>query len=322
MIDGIVDSVAEPSGDESGGDAAVAHRRPASMADIAAICERAAAGDLEARIVGLESAGELAPTCQAINHMLDIADSFVREASAAMESCSQSRFHRPILQRGLKGAYGQSAAIINRAGLVMKNDHEQLEFVARLAAENSAAVSNVAAACVQLRTSGTEVSRQTAHAVELTHSAVEQATQAAAAAAALDEAARTIGQIVELIRKVAGQTNLLALNAAIEAARAGVHGKGFAVVATEVKELSRSTAKATDEITREVGAMLANVTQVFDLITGVQKTITSIDDSTSAIGRSTREQVEATAEIAHSISDVSRNTALVSERIAKDRAAG
>ncbi|WP_449235871.1 methyl-accepting chemotaxis protein [Azospirillum doebereinerae] len=47
---------------------------------------------------------------------------------------------------------------------------------------------------------------------------------------------------VEIIRNIAGQLNLLALNATIEAVR------GFAVVATEVKNLAKQAAQATDQI--------------------------------------------------------------------------
>ena len=65
----------------------------------------AAAGDLEARITGMGTRSDFGKMCQAINATLDMADSFVREASAAMEHCSNDRFHRPILLRGLKGAY-------------------------------------------------------------------------------------------------------------------------------------------------------------------------------------------------------------------------
>jgi methyl-accepting chemotaxis protein len=56
------------------------------------------------------------------------------------------------------------------------------------------------------------------------------------------------GQMLGGIEAIASQTNLLALNAAIEAARAGEEGRGFAVVANEVRQLSRQTVAASDQI--------------------------------------------------------------------------
>ena len=71
----------------------------------------------------------------------------------------------------------------------------------------------------------------------------------------LPHGAQKIGDVVKLIRNIAGQTNLLALNATIEAARAGEAGKGFAVVASEVKSLAVQTAKATEEIANHILAV-------------------------------------------------------------------
>jgi methyl-accepting chemotaxis protein len=290
---------------------------PASdeLGRIAAICERAAAGDLEARIVGIPADPGLDRLCRAINHMLDVADSFVREASAAMESCSRDRFHRPILLRGLTGAYRTSAAIINAAGVKMKESSEQIAFVARMAADNVASVSAVAASCQELEATSAEISRQSADSAKFTERTVQEAGQAAGAVAALNEAVRKIDSIVALINKVAGQTNLLALNATIEAARAGEQGKGFAVVATEVKELSRSTATATDEISEQVAMMQKTAQEVGRYIEGIARSIQQIDEGASAVARSVGEQRRATAEISRSITEVSKNTTLVSERI-------
>lgn len=64
----------------------------------------------------------------------------------------------------------------------------------------------------------------------------------------LQHSVANISEIANTISSISAQTNLLSLNAAIEAARAGEHGRGFAVVASEVRNLSRLTGQATQEI--------------------------------------------------------------------------
>jgi len=58
----------------------------------------------------------------------------------------------------------------------------------------------------------------------------------------------SIDKLLKTIDHIADRTKLLALNATIEAATAGEAGRGFAVVANEVKELSRTTKVANEEI--------------------------------------------------------------------------
>ncbi|WP_226913609.1 methyl-accepting chemotaxis protein [Gephyromycinifex aptenodytis] len=84
------------------------------------------------------------------------------------------------------------------------------------------------------------------------HRAIAAVTSSAERMRKLDDSSNKIGQVVELITKIAQQTNLLALNATIEAARAGDSGKGFAVVAGEVKELATETSDATSDIAAQV----------------------------------------------------------------------
>ena len=149
---------------------------------------------------------------------VDGADSFVREAAAAMENCSHDLFHRPILLRGLKGGYRQSAAVINAAGVKMRDNREGLTFVGGLAAENTENVKAVADAVAQLSETSNQIAREASEAARATQQTVAEAARASEAVGAMTEAVGAIDGMVALISKVAGQTHLLALNATIEAA--------------------------------------------------------------------------------------------------------
>jgi PAS domain S-box-containing protein len=96
----------------------------------------------------------------------------------------------------------------------------------------------------------------------------------------LEQDLLSIQKLVKTINAIAEQTNLLALNATIEAARAGESGKSFAVVANEVKELSRTTKKANEEINNVIQTIFQS-TQV--LSDSVKLTATNITDSLCVI---------------------------------------
>ena len=112
-------------------------------------------------------------------------------------------------------------------------------------AANAERASKVAADVRAQSVSGRAEVNQGLHQIS---NAREDAHAASGMMGTLQDKARRIHGITEVINEIAARTNLLALNAAIEAARAGEHGRGFAVVAGEVRQLAQRTKEATDDI--------------------------------------------------------------------------
>ncbi|MBB4305372.1 methyl-accepting chemotaxis protein [Rhodobium orientis] len=187
--------------------------------------------------------------------------------------------------------------------------------VSRLSDETNGNVQSVASATEELASSVQEVGRQVAQSSEMSTRAVGEAQATVDRVNALSSAASRIGDIITLIQDIAEQTNLLALNATIEAARAGEAGKGFAVVASEVKTLAEQTAKATTEISEQIGEIQSTTSQSSEAIGTISSTITNLNDIASAIAAAVDEQSAATQEIARSVNQAAEGTLAVTDAV-------
>ncbi|MGA3398475.1 MAG: methyl-accepting chemotaxis protein [Acetobacteraceae bacterium] len=175
----------------------------------------------------------------------------------------------------------------------------------------------VASASEELAASIREVSSQVEHASTVSRAAAAKGADARETIRSLSEAAGQIGTVVRTIADIAGQTNLLALNATIEAARAGDAGKGFAVVAGEVKTLAAQTAKATEEISKQIaglrGVTEASVTAVED----IGRTLDEVARVAMSVAAAIEQQTAATHEIARNVAESGAAVQEVTSRIAE-----
>ncbi len=188
-------------------------------ADIAAMADRLAAGDLTIRFdedkkaIGVYAAmrnmvSKLQEVVGGVKHAADNVASGSQAMSAASEEMTQ-------------GATEQAAAAEEASSSI-----EQMTANIRQNADNALQTEKIA---IQ---------------------AAADASQAGQAAAENMAAMKEIAGKIMIIEEIARQTNLLALNAAIEAARAGDHGRGFAVVAAEVRKLAERSQTAAGEISK------------------------------------------------------------------------
>jgi PAS domain S-box-containing protein len=167
--------------------------------------------------------------------------------------------------------------------------------------EASANMVAAAGATEELIASIGEIGRQISQAAEAASHSVAEAQTTNDHMMRLTETVQQIGEVVNLIRNIAGQTNLLALNATIEAARAGEAGRGFAVVASEVKSLAVQTARATEQIAGQIEAVQNSTRVAVDVIRRNTERMREIDSYTSAVALSLQQQDSATDEISHNV---------------------
>jgi methyl-accepting chemotaxis protein len=199
----------------------------------------------------------------------------------------------------------QSATAMKAAAktLLTASDHTLRRTEGAMHGSNEASVNveTAATAAAELTTSIKEISLRLMQANEVVRCAVAGAGATNDDIAALARVAQKIGDVVKLIQDIAGQTNLLALNATIEAARAGDAGRGFAVVASEVKSLAVQTAKATEEITREILSVQSTTSNAVAAIRDITQRMQDINQYTTAVAGSVEEQEAATGEISHNV---------------------
>ncbi|MCZ7643275.1 MAG: methyl-accepting chemotaxis protein [Pseudorhodoplanes sp.] len=162
-------------------------------------------------------------------------------------------------------------------------------------------VTGAAASVEELAASISEIASQANKSTAVARRAVDESRRTSQTMAELGSAATRIGEVVSLIQAIAGQTNLLALNATIEAARAGEAGRGFAVVASEVKSLAGQTAKATEDIAGQIGAIQSAAADAAEALGQVNEIIEDMSSIATSVAGTVEEQNSAVATISDGV---------------------
>jgi methyl-accepting chemotaxis protein len=238
-----------------------------------------------------------------------------RQALDALAQTLEARV-RDVIEKVVGAAHagqGTAAELVANSARIRQGSTK----AASSAVAASQAVGGFAAECERLAASILEVRGQAQQSSQSVATANDAVARTDREIAVLAEAAQKIGDVAKLIAEIAGQTNLLALNATIEAARAGEAGKGFAVVAGEVKSLAQQTARATEDIGRQISAIRTATGRVVETIGDVRGAFGEVQRYAAAIVDAVENQNQSTSAIAGNVARTAETTSGVSDMMAE-----
>jgi methyl-accepting chemotaxis protein len=285
-----------------------------------AFAQNMANGDLTQSldIQGKDEVGQLA---KALNHMAESLRRMfggIRNSAAALAgSSTQLRTTSDQMAKGAKDTTDQSSVVATAA----ENLSGNMRNMASATEQMTVNVKTVAAATEEMTASISEIAKNAEQASSVAGNAATIAQASNETIGQLGNAADEIGKVIQVIQDIAEQTNLLALNATIEAARAGDAGKGFAVVATEVKELAKQTAEATEDIRGKIEGIQSSTGLAIKAIGTISEVIQQVNEISRTIASAVEEQSITTKEIALNVTQTSQAAETVSEGVTQSAAA-
>ena len=233
----------------------------------------------------------------------------INEAAITLEQHATDALAR--LRDSAQTLAGTSHELNGHTSSTNRELHDVKGAVAR-AAEGT---TDIAAAADQFMTALRSSGCSTQQSAQLAAAATEQVNSLLGQMQNVENDARVVSAVVDVIGGIAKQTNMLALNATIEAARAGEIGKGFAVVAAEVKLLASQTELATDDIAEKISEMRLTAFRANEQLTLVRTMVQEMTLGSDALATSVLEQVQSGGIISRNISGAAADLEIIDSRV-------
>jgi methyl-accepting chemotaxis protein len=273
-------------------------------------------GDLTKRIT-LDTKDEIGEMVLSLNQFAEGLNDNVRKISDNADTVAVAATELSNVSAQIAANAEEMSAQTATVASASEQATTNVDAISATAGEMSSSASSVAVAIEEMSASLNEVARNCQKELKISGDASNHARIGKEKMDRLGIAAKSIGKVIDVINDIADQTNLLALNATIEAASAGEAGKGFAVVAGEVKELAKQTARATEEIEKQIEEMQTNTISAVAAIELVAKVIEEVNLISQTIVSAIEEQSATVNEISKNVSYVNLGAQEVSRNVSE-----
>lgn len=231
-------------------------QQDAWLAKAAGVCELAAFGDLEARLINIDvdESSDLGKILHSINALLDYTDAFVREAKAVLAYAAEEKFYRKVVLRGMNGTFRHASELINAASneMYMKAQRigegvqQRLDMADSFETTIKNITDSVANTANGLQDASTNLSQTAGHTSGQCDAAMELATQSV-------ENVRHVAEATDQLQNALSEIDNEVLRSSDTAHRA----------VTEVKQAT--------QVMKELDESSENIDRIVETIAGITK---------------------------------------------------
>jgi len=239
--------------------------------------------------------------------------SLARQVSGDMEEMTDHCLH----VENSTDDMSENIKVIAQTSHQLNKNIANISTTSRKMADNMSDVANTANEFMDMIN---DISKNAQAGYQISKKASEMAQDAMESMNSLGDAAREIGKVSGVIKRIAVQTNLLALNASIEASTAQEAGLGFAVVAEKIKQFASQSSRSAEDIAHRISDVQNKTKTAIEAIKNIYVIIEEINDSNTHIITAVDNQRQSSKAIAENISEVNHGAMSIANSISNTSA--